>query len=207
MRHMNKGLITLILALAFFAAPAAAHVTLDPNEAVVGWQQYGINIPNEKDMPTVELRLIVPDGVDVMGILPIAGWTHTEKTVPAEKTASMDDESPTERITEITWSGGKINPGEFMTFRISTRYEGNPAELTWKAYQKYSDGTIVAWDGTGDEPAPKVTILSESKIDSVANAVNSLHGKSSSNSATWLSVFAVLLSVTAIIASFMKRHR
>ncbi len=159
-----------------FMTTASAHVELNPDEAVVGEQIYGINMPNEKDIPTVELRLVVPDNVYVTGVLPVSGWSFTTKTekVPQAKT-DEGELLPTDRITEIDWTGS-LGAGQYQTFGISTYYGGDPGQLIYKAYQKCSDGTIVAWDDTVDgQPAPKVSIVNQTKIDALTDAVNNLN--------------------------------
>jgi len=172
--------LSIITSIIIFSTPVLAHVTLSPNEAVGGYQTYLVNVPNERDNPTIQLRLVVPDGVDIMGIYPVRGWNYTTKTVPVQPQAGgttqqegMDNNQTTERITEITWFGGQIQPGEFMQFPISTRYDGDPATLTWKAYQTYASGEIVAWaDPSGATPAPKVIILNSTRVDTLTNLVN-----------------------------------
>jgi uncharacterized protein YcnI len=208
------GMVFLFGMLAFMTT-ASAHVELDPNSAVVGEQIYGINMPNEKDIPTVELRLDVPDNVYVTGILPVSGWSFTTKTakVPQAKTAD-GDMLPTDRITEIDWTGS-LGAGQYQTFGIATYYGGDPGQLVWKAYQKYSDGTIVAWDDTVDgQPAPKVSIVNKTQIDSLTDAVNNVNmmqsgmSQSSSNSSTILElgiVISILISAASLFISVRRK--
>jgi uncharacterized protein YcnI len=195
-----------------FAGTASAHVVLDPNEAVVGEQTYSINVPNEKDIPTVELRLVVPDNVFVTSILPVPGWNYTTKTekVPQAKTAD-GDMLPTDRIKEIDWRGS-FGAGQYQTFGIATYYGGDPLQLVWKAYQTYSDGTIVAWDDTVDgQPAARVTIVNETRIDALTNVVNGINPammQSRSNRTTFLEwgiVISLLISGAALFISLRRK--
>jgi len=201
-----------LLGLLTFATTASAHVMLDPNEAVVGEQTYSINVPNEKDIPTVELRLVMPDNVFITSILSMPGWNYTTKTekVPQAKTAD-GDELPTDRIKEIDWTGS-FGAGQYQMFGIATYYGGDPAQLVWKSYQTYSDGTTVAWDDTVDgQPAARVTILNETKLDSLTNAVNGISPammQSRSNRTTFLEwgvVISILISVAALIISLKRK--
>lgn len=71
----------------------------------------------------------MPDGVNVTGILPVPGWRHSETKVAVSETASEEGGhggEATGRITEITWEGGAINPGEYMLFSIATNHESEP---------------------------------------------------------------------------------
>jgi uncharacterized protein YcnI len=197
----------ILAALLLMTSVASAHVTLDPKEAVPGFQRYSVNVPVEKDIATTELRLVVPENVEIHGVLPVAGWTHAEKRADTDATASDDHgDAAHGRITEITWTGGKINPGEYVSFGVSTRYQGDPATLTWKAYQKYADGSVVAWDGSDTKfPAPAVTVIKENKIDTLTNAVNSQGTPTSNQAPLWFSFAAVLFSVAAFMIALRKK--
>ncbi|CAN5154195.1 hypothetical protein BH09PAT2_BH09PAT2_10810 [soil metagenome] len=196
---MNKFFALTLTSIVFLSTVGNvfAHVTLDPKQAAVGRQVYGIRVPNEKDIPTTKLEVIIPEGIEVTGILPIAGWNHIE-----EKNKDI--------ITKITWSGGKINSGEYMVFNLSTNYTGNPKSMVWKVYQTYSDGDIVAWDDTSDEyPAPKVTIL-EKLSGASAESQEDAHDDEAIHTApmdmnTWLSGGAFVLSLISLIISLKGR--
>jgi uncharacterized protein YcnI len=207
--YLNAALLFVML---IFPVIASAHVVLDPNEAVVGEQTYSINAPNEKDIPTVELRLVVPDNVFVTGILPVPGWNYTTKTEKVPQATTADgDQLPTDRIKEIDWAGS-FGAGQYQVFGIATYYGGDPTQLVWKAYQTYSDGTIVAWDDTVDgQPAARVTILNETKLDALTNAVNGINPavmQSRSNRTTFLEygvVISLLISGAALIVSLRRK--
>ncbi len=208
-----KALAYLCFVFSFvilIAATASAHVELNPNQAVVGEQIYTINMPNEKDIAAVELRLAVPDNVYVTGILPVSGWNYTTVTekVPQAKTADGDT-LPTNRITEIDWTGS-LGAGQYQTFGIATYYGGDPGQLVWKAYQKYSDGTVVAWDDTvDDQPAPKVSILNETKIDALTDAINAINPAAQSRSnmtfLEWGVVVSLLISAASLFISLRRK--
>jgi uncharacterized protein YcnI len=213
MKTTFKYLIAaLLFGVLILTATASAHVVLDPNEAVVGEQTYSINVPNEKDIPTVELRLVVPDNVFITSILPLPGWNYTTKTEKVPQATTADgDELPTDRIKEIDWTGS-FGAGQYQTFGIATYYGGDPVQLVWKAYQTYSDGTIVAWDDTVDgQPAARVTILNETKLDALTNAVNGLNPammQSRSNRTTFLEwgvVISILIAGAALIISLRRK--
>lgn len=63
-------------------------------------------------------------------------------------------------ITEVTWRG-RIEEGEFARFIFQGRNPQSPTKLYWKVYQKYADGSVVAWDKedpSADTPASSVEI-------------------------------------------------
>lgn len=212
----------LFAAMLLPAVPVSAHVRLDPSTTVVGRQVYGVRVPNEKEISTTKVRLVVPDGVDITGVLPVAGWTHAEKKMKVESAAAEemaegghDEEAATERITEITWEGGEIKAGEYMVFNFSTNYTGEPKEVTWKAYQTYSDGSVVPWDGSSEEAeAPTVKITAESAADSVKKSVDDLSKEVAAQKDkgfepdvnTWLAGVALVFAIVTLMLVLKGRQ-
>ncbi len=219
---MKKFFVSFALFAAMLlpVVPASAHVRLDPSTTVVGRQVYGVRVPNEKEIPTTKMRLVVPEGVEVTGVLPVSGWSHSEKKVkveaPAEEAAGgHSDEAATERITEITWEGGEIKAGEYMVFNFSTNYTGEPKEVVWKAYQTYSDGSVVPWDGSSDEAeAPTVKITAESASDTLkksveanSNEVKALKDKGfEADANTYLAGVALVFGIVSLMMTLKKRQ-
>ena len=141
--------ITCLIMLAT-ADVAWAHVVVSPKEASPGsYQKFTVSVPTEKDIPTTEVRVEVPEGFTVTGVQPVPDWQHE-----FEKDSGV--------IKTITWSGGKINPEEFQEFAFQARTPKDTGEFPWKAYQRYEDGSVVEWTGPPDaeEPAPVVRIAS-----------------------------------------------
>src|SRR5918992_1428397 len=69
-------------------------------------------------------------------------------------------EEVTEGTGTVTWSGGRIEPGEFETFAFSAGPvpEG---EMSFPALQTYDSGEVVRWTGPPDaeEPAARVNLF------------------------------------------------
>jgi uncharacterized protein YcnI len=148
--HIRIAAAVLAAALALPAA-AAAHVTLQPNTAAAGgFTRLDVRVPNERDdSATVKVDVQFPEGFESVSYEPRAGWE-----VAVRRSG--------ENVTRITWSGGRIEPGEFTDFGLSLRIpEGEAGDkLTFKALQTYDDGEVVRWIGPedADEPAPIVTL-------------------------------------------------
>ena len=121
---------------------ASAHVVVKPSfVGVASFQAFDTSVPNEKDVATTSLRLIVPDGLKYVSPTVKPGWTVTSKT-------SGSGESAT--VTELDWSGGSIPAGQRDDFTFSAQAPAAPTTLMWKAYQTYANGQVISWDQSPD---------------------------------------------------------
>ena len=162
---MNPKIVpVLAAAAALVAVPAAwAHVTVNPNTAAAGsFARFDLRVPNEEaDADTTKITVQLPEGLNFTSFQPKAGWTRTVTKVKLAQPVQSDDGPVTERIATVTWSGGKIAPGEFDEFGFTAQVPDKEGEeLTFPAVQTYSDGHVVRWIGSedSDEPAPHVTL-------------------------------------------------
>ena len=130
---------------------AAAHATVKTDTGLSeskarGYETYRLQVPVEKDMATISVRLLVPAGLKIGNFMPVAGFTRTVKT----------DASGT--VTEVTWTG-TIAPMEFQRFLFSAANPADASTLACKVYQTYADGTVVSWDDSAaSAPASKITV-------------------------------------------------
>lgn len=117
---------------------AQAHVVVRPSDAKTGaYQTFTVSVPVEKESPTVKVKLEIPMGVASVTPTVKPGWVvQTEK----------HDESGTDMVSAITWTGGEIGIGMRDEFTFSAKTPDQPTDLQWKAYQTYGDGTVVSWD-------------------------------------------------------------
>jgi uncharacterized protein YcnI len=166
---MRRIAIPLIAALVAAAVPAAAsaHVSLHPNEVPTGaFATLDLRVPNEsEDANTVKIAVQVPPGFTDVSPEFMPGWTPKIRTVKLAKPVQSDDGPITEGVREIVWEGkgpdGKIPPGQFLNFPISTEIPGKAGEtITFKVLQYYDDGEVVRWIGppNSDEPAPDIDV-------------------------------------------------
>lgn len=150
MRHAIVTILAgLTLALTLAVASASAHVGVTPREAPPDSSQtFVVRVPNERDEPTVRLRLEFPAGLTVSRFQPKPGWTYE-----LEKDSSG-------KIVGITWSGGKIGPNVYDEFAFIARTPKEIGPLAFRAYQTYQSGATVEWAGPGgaERPAPLVEV-------------------------------------------------
>jgi periplasmic copper chaperone A len=143
---------------------AAAHVTLNPSEwEAGGFARFAIRVPNERDNAnTTKVTIRFPEQVISASFQPVEGWKRTVKMARLDEPIDDEGEQITERIDTVTWSGGRIRPGEFQEFGVSFQVPEEPpgTELAFPAIQTYSGDEVVRWIGPpdADEPAPTVAV-------------------------------------------------
>ncbi len=144
----------------FFAAQAFAHVGLQPRRAVSGARHvtFSVRAPVETDIPTVELKILIPPEWKEAG-----GQVDKVELDPLWDVAIERDQD--NWIQSVTWSGAAAPDYTFIQFNLIMTMPELTGGQQIKAYQKYSDGSVVAWiedrsEGSVEKPAP-VIILTE----------------------------------------------
>jgi uncharacterized protein YcnI len=173
-RHaIKRTLVFLGAAAAVFAlaGPAWAHVTVSAPGATKGGGDVEITfrVPVEKDTAnTVKLTVALPTDTPIASVevLPLAGWTHVEKTAKLAKPIVTDDGNITEAVSQITWTAanGGLKPGEYGEFTFIAGQLPDTDRLVFPALQTYSDGSVVSWNqtaaaGSTEEPENPAPIL------------------------------------------------
>ena len=204
MRSLKTLLGAAVLVLVT-AGPAAAHVSVQPSEATQGgYAKLAFRVPNEEESAnTTKLEVQLPaDGrFRSVSTKPLPGWTVTKTD------------------TTLTWSGGKIAPGEFQEFEISVGPLPAVDELAFKAVQTYDNGDVVRWvepasaDGAEPEhPAPTLHLVAatgggdeaatptttSAAVDAAASSTDD-DGDGKVVGAYVLAAVAVALSATALV--------
>ncbi|MGH3144233.1 MAG: YcnI family protein [Rubrobacter sp.] len=131
------------------SGPAWAHVVVSPEEVAAGdYETLTVSVPTEKEVPTTEVRVEVPEGFLLSGVQPVPGWEHA-----FEERGGV--------VVAVTFSGGEIGPQEFQQFLVQAKAPEEPGEYPWKAIQTYEDGSVVEWTGAPDseEPASVVEVV------------------------------------------------
>lgn len=205
--NIKKALISssVIVTLLMSASPAFAHVVVRPNQVgAAAFQTFTTGVPNEKDVPTVGLRLVIPAGLTYVSPNVKPGWTIEVK---------KSGEGEAAVVTEIIWSGGSIPSGQRDEFLFSAQAPAEETDLQWKAYQTYEGGEVVSWDQepSKDHNDHDVKPYSVTKVvNDLASAttdtmqVEAIHAKTN-DLPTILSVIAVVLSAGALYLSSRKK--
>jgi uncharacterized protein YcnI len=151
-----------VAALLTLASAAHGHVTVQPDEAVVGsFARFVVRVPNERDAATTTKIEVRFPPLAFVSFQPKEGWKRTVTMTKLEEPIEVFGERITEAVETVTWSGGEIGPGEFDEFGFSARVPESQAVLEFAALQTYSNGELVRWIGPedSDEPAARVSLV------------------------------------------------
>ncbi|MFC9971621.1 YcnI family protein [Spirillospora sp. NPDC127200] len=151
------------------AAAASAHVTAQPGTAEQGgYSKVAFRVPNERDdAGTTRLQVDLPmdHPVASVSVRPLPGWTVKVDRAKLAKPIKAHGGELTEAVSRITWSGGKIEPGQFQEFEVSMgALPTDTDRMVFKAEQTYAGGEVVKWDqdpgtGQGEEPEHPAPVL------------------------------------------------
>ena len=206
-----------------FAAPAFAHVTVTPDSVPAGsTTELTFHVPNEEaSANTVKIDVQIPTTHPIAQLLvrPVPGWTATVKTIKLPKPVTTDDGTFSTAVSEVTWSGGQILPGQFQDFAISCdSLPGAAGQLAFKAIQTYSNGDIVRWIDLSQpgqpepaHPAPIVTLTAAgggSQAKTVSSAPAQAAASSSSDGlARILGIAGLIVGLLAAALAFTIGRR
>ncbi|WP_333768042.1 YcnI family copper-binding membrane protein [Streptomyces sp. IBSBF 2435] len=152
------------------AVPAFAHVTVQPATAAKGgYTTVAFKVPNEQDSAStvkVEVNLPTDHPIASVSLQPVPGWTAQVTTSKLATPLKTDDGTVDQAVSKITWSGGKIAPGQFQQFPVSFGpLPSDAASLSFKTLQTYDNGDIVRWievpqagQAEPQNPAPTLTL-------------------------------------------------
>jgi uncharacterized protein YcnI len=226
MRKLIRPLIAVTVAVGAILAMAgiaAAHVTVNPSTASQGgFAKLTFRVPNEKDnadTTSLDIQLPLDHPIGSVSVQPQPGWTYTVTKSKLPTPIKTDDGEVTEAVSQITWTGGVIKPGEFNEFNISAGpLPSGVTSLQFKALQTYSDGDIVRWIEDGqpgqaapEHPAPVLTLTAAAASNSTAatipTATPTSTAKSSDGTARALGVVGIVLGALALVGTVLVLAR
>lgn len=159
-KNSIQGILIGIASLFLFVTPALAHVIVYPHQVgIAQTMDFTVSVPNERDTPVTKVRLLIPSGMSDVQPNTTQGWTITTKSV---------GKGDSEIVSEIDWSNGSIPVGQREEFIFQAQVPPQPVTLDWKAYQTYSDGTVVSWD----QNPQLMANLSDAQQDALADKEN-----------------------------------
>jgi periplasmic copper chaperone A len=150
MPNPNRGAaarLALLGALAAApAAPAAAHVTLEVQQAAAGSLYKGVfRVPHGCDgAATIRITVQVPPGVTQALPMPKPGWRLT--TTRREDAAAPAGHGTAPELAAIAWEGGPLDHAHYDEFVLRMRLPDRPGELLHiPVVQECEGGRSTAW--------------------------------------------------------------
>lgn len=199
-----KKILSLVTLGLLIAASVSAHVVVKPNSVGIGaFQVFTMGVPSEKDIPTIGLKLMLPEGLNFVTPNVKPGWSVVVKTQATGKKITDDDGMQVDEMkpVEIDWTGGSVPAGQRDEFNFQAQVSATPTILAWKAYQTYQDGSVVAWDQTPGNDAKNPYSVTQ-VIDDLSKPTMpkvSWWSKNGTDIAAILGVIGILLSGYAIM--------
>jgi uncharacterized protein YcnI len=207
-----RTFLSAVVAALLFASVAAAHVTLNPDEwEAGGFARFAVRVPNEREnADTIEVTVRFPQSIISASFQPMPGWERSIEMEPLDQPIEEEGEQITEHIASVTWSGGKIAPGEFEEFGVSFRVpETHGEDLVFPSIQTYSNGEVVRWIGPPDSesPAPIVSVTEPAQEEGGQPAGSPQPPAASGGAAagedegtSGLAIVALIVGITALAA-------
>jgi len=136
-----------------------------------------------------------------------------KKTKLATPITTDEGDKLTEQVAQVTWSGGKIAPGEFQDFPVSLQMPDKAgAALTFKALQTYDNGKVVRWIGpeSSQNPAPQVKLTAASGDAATAATPAASTGQSDDSDSKALPIIALIVGALGLVAggaALLSRRR
>jgi uncharacterized protein YcnI len=212
MKKLLILLVSMIGALSLFAGVASAHVTVQPKETSQGkYELFTVKVPSEKEeVTTTKIEVKIPAEVNITRFEPKPGWTYE----------IQKDESG--KFTSVTWTTENegLSSTEFGQFNMNGKVGDEVTEIVWKAYQTYSDGSVVEWAGAEDAEYPSsVTMVNPADASAdghgasatdkhtatAEKATEEVNEISESNTPLYLSIAALIAGLISLVISLKKR--
>jgi len=215
---MKKAAVSRLLVIGVFVSivslavsvPASAHVVVKPAEVVTaGFQTFTIGVPNEKDIATTSIKLTIPEGLKYVQPTQKEGWQ-----IDIESEGNGLDAT----VKSITWSGNEVKAGFRDDFTFSGQVPEKTTDLQWKAYQTYSDGTVVSWDkaSSGDDhesedensgPFSVTKVVPQTANDASLATVDkaAADAKSAASTALYVGIAGVVVGLFGVFLGTRKR--
>ena len=219
MRRIGIVIAAAGIALVATAAPAWAHVKVDPESAPKGSDAVlSFVVANEKD-PQTTTKVVVqfPTDHPIAEALvePIPGWTAEVTQFKVTTPIETDNGPVTSAVKNVTWTatGTGIAVEHFQEFPVSVGLPADTDSLTFPTTQTYSDGSTVQWvqvtppgGPEPDNPAPVLTLTAADAGGSTtpttaATASSDTASKSDVDSAHTIAIIAIVIGVIGLLVA------
>jgi periplasmic copper chaperone A len=214
-RRLAIVFATAGFALVAAAAPAWAHVVIEPGSAPKGSDAVlAFVVPNEKD-PQTTTKIVVqfPRDHPIAEALveAIPGWTAETTQFKPAQAIQTDAGSVDHAVSTVTWTatGKGIAVEHFQEFRISVGLPGDADALSFPTTQTYNDGSTVNWvqvtppgGPDPDNPVPVLTLTNAAAGSTTPTTApaTSTATKSDVDSAKTIAIIGIVVGALGLLA-------
>ncbi len=169
--------VTCVVAALVLAAPAAGHLSAEPNFLPVGGKQrIALTVHNDRNETMTGFRLTASAGIRILGTGGGSGWNEFVEGASA------------------TWSGGSLAPNTPVVFEVDVEATTmEPGTLDLAGDQLYRGDESVTWEVSLTVVPPGADLPSE-ESGGVATAIVAL-------------AFAGALALVVVAFLYRRRHR
>jgi uncharacterized protein YcnI len=213
------GIVTAAAGIALIAtaAPAWAHVQVDPSSAPKGRDAVlSFVVPNEKD-PQTTTKVVVQFPTDhpiaEALVTPMPGWTAAVTQFKVTTPIQTDSGPVTSAVKNVTWTatGTGIPVEHFQEFAVSVGLPDDANSLTFPTTQTYSDGSTVDWvqvtppgGPEPDDPAPVLTLTAAdaggaTTPTTAAASASDTASKSDVDTARTVAIVAIAIGIIGLL--------
>lgn len=201
------------------AAAAIAHISVTPSTAQTGsTTELTFRVPNEEaHASTTRVTVQIPTEHPIAQLLarPVPGWTVSVKTSRLATPLVTDDGTFHSVVSQVTWQGGRIEPGQYQDFSLSADpLPDQPTTLVFKALQGYSDGTVVRWIDVSqpgqpepEHPAPVLEVTSPATSAVTEKGAPTSSESSGGKGVAWIALVVAVLAAALGGASLVVSRR
>jgi uncharacterized protein YcnI len=149
MKRYTLMSILFALTATAIASLASAHVVIDSPKAETASSFRAVfKVGHGCDgLPTSSITVVVPSGINRIKPMPKVGWTLSTKSEKLAEPFEDHGKKVDVRVSEITWSGGKLEDAHYDEFIALLRTPASPGKLYFKVTQLCEDGSKTGrWD-------------------------------------------------------------
>ena len=160
---------------------ASSHVEVTPNTAAAGsYADISLRVPTESiTATTTKLEVDIPAATPFPSVsyLSVPGWDTELLTGTLPTPVTVDKSQITEALNRVVWSalpGSEIKMNEIRQFTPSVGAVPGAGKVVFHTLQTCSDGSVVAWTGSGenaDHPSPVLSVNDTPVADHGEDAV------------------------------------
>lgn len=234
-RLIPISIITIVFSM-MLVAPAAAHVTANPDTAAAdSYSMFGLRVAHGcEDSPTTEVAVQIPSGIVSATPEQMPGWTASTVTGELDEPYESHGEMVSEGVVEVVWTadaGNALPSDQFLDFGLSVRLgDIDEQTLYLPTVQTCEDGEHPWIEIPGedeewndlDSPAPYLEVVAgggdhnhgdddatgtTDDADDPAGSVAVAADGEDNGASNWISIVIAVVALLVAIGAFVGSRR